>query len=196
MHKVWVGVAFLITAFARDGLGQPGAQPAGGAAITTGQIIDGAVNPELIPEETAWESAFRRMAGELLPDNDLPIPTAIYHVSTPQERAMLRKEALYLKKWYAGMEQQAMKLFLTISDAERMAVMSGTAAPETVAKWNDATRQFDALNEAHRQEILAARDRLLAPGVLSPNCAYALTTYVEHGKKGMKRIPLNAAPKP
>ena len=51
-------------------------------------VIDGSKNPELIPQWSAWEFAFRVMGG-----GPRELPTSVHRVVTTEERALILAEA-------------------------------------------------------------------------------------------------------
>ena len=51
-------------------------------------VIDGSKNPELIPQWSAWEFAFRVMGG-----GPRELPTSVHRVVSTEERALILAEA-------------------------------------------------------------------------------------------------------
>jgi hypothetical protein len=128
--------------------------------------IDGAKNPEMIPNWAAWLEAFRLMAGPAAPIE--PIPTTIYLATSRQQRALIRKEALFVMAQERELGQRALKLQdgLTTENA------------------TDRSEQADALEMKRRRAALEARDRLLA--ALPVDGQIALREFAEHMRKGYK----------
>lgn len=128
--------------------------------------IDGAKNPEMIPNWAAWLEAFRLMAGPAAPIE--PIPTVIYLATSKDQRALIRKEALNVVAQERELGQQALKL------------QDGLTAENMMER----SEQADALELKRRRAALEARDRLL--GVLPVDGQNALREFAEHMRKGYK----------
>ena len=137
--------------------------PTSGADIIT---IDGAKNPELIPNWAAWLEAFRFMAAPAAPVE--PIPTTIYLATSREQRALIRKEAMFVIAQERELGQRALKL------------QDGLTA-ENVPERSD---QADVLELKRRQAALDARDRLLAK--LPVEGQIAVREFAEHVRKGYK----------
>jgi hypothetical protein len=129
-------------------------------------LIDGAKNPELVPNWAAWLEAFRFMAAPAAPIE--PIPTVIYLATSREQRALIRKEALLVITQERELGQRALKL------------QDGLTA-ENLPERSD---QADTLELKRRQAALDARDRLLA--VLPTEGQIALREFAEHVRKGYK----------
>ena len=105
--------------------------------------IDGAKNPELIPDWAAWLEAFRFMS--LPAEPEIPIPTPVYLAATPEQRALIRKEALYVTAHVNGIYDRALKL------------QTGLTAENLPQR----TEEVEAMEMERRQTALDVRDRLL-----------------------------------
>jgi hypothetical protein len=128
--------------------------------------IDGAKNPEKIPNWAAWLEAFRLMAGPAAPIE--PIPTVIYLATSKEQRALIRKEALFVMARERELGQRALKL------------QDGL----TPANVSERSNQADVLEMKRRQAALDARDRLFA--ALPVEGQVALREFAEHMRKGYK----------
>jgi hypothetical protein len=137
-------------------------------AVSDAEIItiDGAKNPEMIPNWAAWLEAFRLMAGPAAPVE--PIPTVIYLATSKDQRALIRKEALFVMAQERELGQRALKLQEGLT-AENMA---------------ERSEEADALEMKRRQAALDARDRLLA--ALPADGQNALNEFAEHMRRGYK----------
>jgi hypothetical protein len=135
-------------------------------AATADEIItiDGAKNPELIPNWAAWLESFRFMSLPAKPE--VPIPSTIYAVTSPEQRALVRKEALFVIAQETELGQRVLKLQEGLT-AENLA---------------DRTEQVNALELKRRQAALDARDRLLV--ALPPEAQAALREFVERTRRG------------
>jgi hypothetical protein len=128
--------------------------------------IDGEKNPEMIPNWAAWLEAFRLMAGPVAPVE--PIPTVIYLATSKDQRALIRKEALYVMAQERELGQHALKL------------QDGLTRDNMLER----SEQADALEMKRRRAALEARDRLLA--ALPVDAQNALREFAEHMRKGYK----------
>jgi len=137
----------------------PAQEPAGSPAEI--MHIDGAKNPELIPQWSAWGFAFRVFAGGFrqLPSSMIP------HV-TSAEHALILKESDSVQKIDAACLERHRKIL-------------AARAGKTLEELDKEVRE---LNLDCRGETLHARDRLLA--TISPEAQAALTAYVESTKAG------------
>ena len=124
--------------------------------------IDGGKNPELIPEWSVWDTAFRMFAtvGDL--------PTAVLHVLTAEEAAAIKAAANRHGTITAECEARGLKLIPLLGK-------------ETARAINEKTR---ALNLDCRKQTLNLRDRSLEG--LRADARVALTQWVEELKKGMR----------
>jgi hypothetical protein len=130
--------------------------------------IDGAKNPEMVPNWAAWLEAFRFMAAPAAPIE--PIPTTIYLATSKEQRALIRKESLFVMAQERAFGQRALKLQDGLT-SENMPERSDRA---------------DALELKRRQAALDARDRLLA--ALPTDGQIALREFAEHVRKGYKAM--------
>jgi hypothetical protein len=124
--------------------------------------IDGSKNPELIPEWSAWDSAFRIVvtAGNL--------PTAVLQMLTKEEAAAIKAAANQHGKATADCEARGLKLMQFLGR-------------ETARVINEKTQE---LNLDCRRQTLSLRDRSMER--LRPDARVALTQWVEELKKGMR----------
>jgi hypothetical protein len=139
------------------------ARAQGGSASHEPDVIeiDGAKNPELIPQWSAWGYAFRIFSG-----GPRELPTSVLTHVTPVEATLIMTEADGVQKVDATCQARQLKVV-----TERGA-----------KKIEDLAKEVRALNLECRWETLHARDRLLAG--LSPEGQVALTAFVESTKAG------------
>jgi hypothetical protein len=123
--------------------------------------VDGARNPELIPQWSVWGYVFRVIAG-----GPRELPTSVLRVVSKEEEAMIKKEADAVQKIDADCQSRAF----------RAAALLGV---ETAAVVDTKVR---AISVACRRETLHARDRILA--ALNPEAAAALNAFAESTKSG------------
>ena len=97
-----------------------------------------------------------------------PIPTTIYLATSREQRALIRKEAMFVIAQERELGQRALKL------------QDGLTA-ENVPERSD---QADVLELKRRQAALDARDRLLAK--LPVEGQIAVREFAEHVRKGYK----------
>ena len=129
--------------------------------------IDGAKNPELVPEWAAWRGVFSFMAAPAAPE--VPIPTTICLVTTPEQQAFIRKEALRVIKEESDMGEVAVKL------------RDGLTADNLAQR----TEEVETLEMRRRRVVLAGRDRLL--GADLPVAAHtALREFAADVRRGHK----------
>lgn len=128
--------------------------------------IDGSKNPEMVPNWAAWLEAFRFMAQPAAPIE--PIPTMIYLATSRDQRALLRKEALFVMAQERELGQRALKL------------QDGLTAENL----SERSEKADALEMRRRQAALDARNRLLA--ALPTEGQIALREFAEHVRKSYK----------
>jgi hypothetical protein len=123
--------------------------------------IDGSKNPELIPQWSAWEFAFRAIAG-----GRKELPTIVHRVVSTDEAAMIVREAEMATKLGAGCETRMARLRPLIGK-EKASVLDARAREVTL----DCRRQ-----------TLDVRDRVLEH--LNPEAQGALRAFVESTKAG------------
>jgi hypothetical protein len=128
--------------------------------------IDGAKNPEMIPNWAAWLEAFRLIGGPAAPIE--PIPTVIYLATSREQRASIRKEALFVMAQERELGQRALKL------------QDGLTADNL----SERSERADGLEMRRRRAALEARDRLLA--ALPVEGQIALREFAEHMRQGYK----------
>ena len=124
--------------------------------------IDGSKDPELIPEWSVWDTAFRMFVtvGNL--------PTAVLRMLTKEEAAAIQSAANQHGKITAECEARGLKLVPLVGK-------------ETARVINEKTQ---ALNLDCRKQTLSLRDRSLES--LRADARIALTQWVEELKKGMR----------
>ncbi len=128
--------------------------------------IDGARNPELIPQWSIWESAFRFIAAGTKNLADEGIPTPVYLALDRDQRLTLIKHVDAAIQGQKACETQALKLRERLG-SEKFEVLQ--------------PKVLDLQMEC-RRATLKARDGLLA--AMPPEGRSALTTFVESMKKG------------
>ena len=124
-------------------------------------IIDGAKNPELIPQWSAWGYAFRVISG-----GPRELPSVVHKVVSPDERAMIIREADAVQQIDKDCQARLLKQHTIIGrgNLERL----------------DA--KLREITVVCRQKTLDARNRILA--ALNPEGATALIMFVESTKDG------------
>ncbi|MGH9311068.1 MAG: hypothetical protein ACRD1U_16950 [Vicinamibacterales bacterium] len=153
---VVVGVPLLLgTATAQGGRG------AAESAPPEMMFIDGAKNPELIPQWSAWGYAFRVISG-----GPRELPSIVHKVVSADERAMIIKEADAVQKIDKACTELLLKQHTVIGRGNLEAL--------------DA--KLREITVACRQKTLDARNRILA--ALNPDGATALIMFVESTKEG------------
>jgi hypothetical protein len=125
--------------------------------------IDGAKNPELIPQWSAWEFAFRVIAG-----GSRMLPPTVHHAVSKEEAAIIVAEAVENQKRDAVCQERLLEL---------QPLMLTTAAVAV------HRRQVEIHIEC-RWQTLHARDRVLER--LGPEGRTALIGFVESTKAGTK----------
>ena len=128
-------------------------------------IIDGAKNPADVPNWAAWLEGFRLMAGPAAPEE--PIPSVIYVITTKEQHALIRKEALFVM----AEERRLGELALKLQDGL------------TSDNFKQRSAKADALEMQRRRAALDARDRLLAA---IPQAQFAFLQFADEMRKGYK----------
>jgi hypothetical protein len=123
--------------------------------------IDGARNPELIPQWSAWGFAFRVIA-----TGSRQLPSSVYFAVSREEETMIMKEADQLQKIDRDCVSRVVKLHDLVGKT-RNDVLDG--------KLRDLTLEC-------RWAALHTRDRVL--DALAPEGASALMAFVESTKAG------------
>ena len=123
--------------------------------------INGAKNPELIPQWSAWGYAFRVIAG-----GPRELPTLVYRAVSKDEAAMVLREADAVQRIDAACQERLLKLHSFV----------GVENPTAL----DA--RLRTITVECRSETLRARDRVLS--ALNPEGAAALMMFVESTKNG------------
>jgi hypothetical protein len=161
--RIAVGILMAALAMSATSFAQSRARPGSGATQAPPEMIeiDGSRNPELIPQWSAWEFAFRVMAG-----GSKELPTIVHRVVTTDEGAMIIREAGMATKLAARCETRMGKLRVLIGK-EKASVLDGRAREVTL----DCRRQ-----------TLAVRDRVLEH--LNPDAQTVLRAFVESMKAG------------
>ncbi len=136
---------------------RPASQPTGAEMLQ----VDGAKNPELIPQWSVWGYVFRLIAG-----GPRQLPTSVLRVVSKEEEALVIREADAVQKIDANCQARAVKAAALLDVETRAAV--------------DA--RVRAISLECRRETLHARDRVLA--ALNPEAAAALTAFAESTKAG------------
>src|SRR5919197_1404007 len=142
MHRLRLGAALVYLVLAAVSVVHTQDKPVGSDADVI--TIDGSKNPDMVPNWAAWLEAFRFMAQPAAPIE--PIPTMIYLATSREQRALVRKEALFVMAKERELGQRALKLQDGLT-AENLSERSETA---------------DLLEMQRRQAALDARNRLLA----------------------------------
>ncbi len=125
--------------------------------------IDGAKNPEMIPQWHTWGFAFRVIAG-----GARAIPSVVLMHLTKDEADLLQREAEADQKHDEECQQRVLRLVPLLSTPEATTV-------------NDKTKQ---INLDCRWQTLHARDRVLQR--MTVEAQAALTGWVESNKTGMR----------
>jgi hypothetical protein len=124
-------------------------------------FIDGAKNPELIPQWSAWGYVFRIISG-----GPRELPSVVHAVVSPDERAMIIKEADAVQAIDKACHGRLL---------EQHTILGRGNLEKLDARLREIT-------VACRQKTLDARDRILA--ALNPEAASALSMFVESTKEG------------
>ncbi|MGH9370884.1 MAG: hypothetical protein ACRD15_05075 [Vicinamibacterales bacterium] len=157
MHR-WIVVFVIVALGSRAALAQ---DPRGNSKLPEIVHIDGAKNPELIPQWSAWGYTFRVIAG-----GPRELPSLVYKVVSRDEAAMVLKEADAVQKIDKACEARIWKLHPLV----------GKEKPDVLdARLREITVEC-------RLETLHARDRILR--ALNPEGAAALIMFVESTKSG------------
>lgn len=137
------------------------APAAGGNPAAEVIQIDGALRPDLVPEWSAWGYVFRIVAG-----GPRELPSDVHVVASPEEKALVLREADALQKAEAACQARLAKIFSA----------RGSDSLEAVdARMHEVTLEC-------RRETLRARDRVLAG--LNPRAAAALTAFADSTRAG------------
>jgi hypothetical protein len=136
--------------------------------------IDGAKNPEQVPQWSVWGFAFRSIAGSGEALGDEGVPTPIYRVLTKPDRAVLLQDALAAVKAQKQCAGRVLTLVAENPD-EKRDVLAEKAKEITM----------DC-----RRATLKARDELLQK--LPPDGQVAVRTFVESQKRGMTFVVLKS----
>lgn len=123
--------------------------------------IDGARNPELVPQWSAWGFAFRVIAG-----GPRELPSSVLRVVSSEEAAMVLEEAEAIQIVDKGCEERVAKLRPLVGKE----------------KYQVLDARLRAITLECRRKTLEARDRVLL--ALNPAGAAALSAFVEATKSG------------
>jgi hypothetical protein len=123
--------------------------------------IDGAKNPELIPQWSAWGYAFRLIAG-----GRRELPALVHEAVSGDERAMVLNEADAVQRTDKVCQERVSQLHPLVGK-EKAAVLDARLREITVTC---------------RQKTLDARNRVLS--AMGPEGAIALIMFVESTKSG------------
>lgn len=123
--------------------------------------VDGARNPEWIPQWSVWGYVFRIIAG-----GPRQLPTSVLLLVSREEESLVMKEADAAQKVDAGCRTRAFKAAALLGVETMAAVDAKVRAISVECRW----------------ETLRARDRVLAG--LNPAAATALAAFAESTKTG------------
>ena len=161
MRRIVVIIAALVVSATSSAQTQVRPGPLGTQPRPETIEIDGSKNPELVPQWSAWEFAFRVMAG-----GSRELPTMVHRVVSADEGALILREAEMITKRAAACEARMSKLRVLIGK-EKASVLDARAREITL----DCRRQ-----------TLDVRDRMLDR--LNPEAQTALRAFVESTKAG------------
>jgi hypothetical protein len=125
--------------------------------------IDGAKNPELIPQWAAWEFAFRVIAG-----GPRALPSTVHHLVSKEEAAFVIREAVESQKRDAACQERMLKLRPLVGTEKAAEINRRHAEIQIDCRW----------------QTLHARDRVLER--LNPEGRSALNAFVESTKAGTR----------
>jgi hypothetical protein len=162
MHRQHFGVGLVYLLLGAVSIVHAQGKPSGSDEVV---VIDGAKNPEQIPNWDAWLEAFRTMAGPAEPE--VPIPSVIFIVTTQQQRELIRREAQKVMAEEQRVFGEALKL------------QDGLTAENRGERQN----RVEALEMQRRRAALDARDRLLAQ---LPQAQFAFREYIDHVRRSIK----------
>lgn len=123
--------------------------------------IDGSKNPEMIPQWSAWEFAFRVIAG-----GPKQLPSSVHHVVSDQEGARVMAAAEADQRRDAACRERITKLRPLVLTAKASDINARQAEIQLDCRW----------------QTLQTRDRLLQD--LRPEGQAALIAFVESLKAG------------
>jgi hypothetical protein len=130
--------------------------------------IDGAKNPEMVPQWAAWRFAFTQIR------EAKDIPSSVIGLISKAEAELILKDADTDQVFYKDGEARALKLQRQLFD-EPVRAKQLALAPVLQAK-------ADEIEMEYRRHTLDLRDHLL--GILRPEGRAALIAFVESGKSG------------
>lgn len=166
MNRTTVPILVVCLAATMTATGPPQNRPAAPPPDDPVITIDGAKNPEKIPEWAAWQEAIRFMAQPAEPE--IPIPTGIWVATSPEERAWIRRESLNL----------------LARDRELLAAVIKLGEGVNSDNFSARSEKVDAIEMDRRRAALETRDRLLS--LLPGEAQVALRAFIEHTRKGFK----------
>ena len=139
------------------------ASASGGTERVEWVLIDGAKNPELIPEWSAWEDVFSTIGGGLK-----VLPTTVHTVVTEEEARLIFREAEASLKRTADCNTRILALKPLVPREGIPKIIARTKEIRLDCRWGN----------------LHARDRLLA--ALNPKARAALSDFAALMKAGTK----------
>lgn len=139
----------------------PGIPPASPPPLLEVIQVDGAKNPELIPQWNVWGTVFRIISG-----GPRQLPSSVFRLVSKEEETLVMKEADAVQKVDAACLARATKA-LALLGTQSMAVVDGNLREISI----------DC-----RRETLHARDRVLS--ALNPAASAALAAFAESTKTG------------
>ena len=154
MRSLCLGIAILLIVQVRAD-----AQPV--QRDTDLMTINGAKNPELIPQWSAWGLALR-----IISSGSRELPSMVYHVASAEERAMITREADAVQRIDAACQT-------------KMAEVTKRIGKEKTA---DLDAEGRRITLDCRWQTLYARNRILER--INPDARAALVAFVESTKKG------------
>lgn len=157
--KSWIAVTVALLVLAPAPSSE--APPQGSGEAHAVVQIDGAKNPELVPQWNAWSYAFRVIAG-----GPRELPHEVHTLVSPAERRMMLAEADLAVENEAACQRRLLK-------ARDVPGRDGAGQVRV---------RLHAIALGCRRATLAVRDRLLER--LEPGAAAALAAFVESTKSG------------
>jgi hypothetical protein len=161
----WLLLGAALSLSAPQARGQ--ASPAPSSEIVT---IDGSKNPELVPEWTAWHSAFARIRAA----ND--IPSDVLSVIAAAERSAILDHAEKDGRFWEQGEKQVKDL--------QASVIAEPDRARKIAMMVSLQPKVEELELVARRRTLELRDHLLS--ILQPVGRAALMAWVEASKAGQR----------
>jgi hypothetical protein len=133
-------------------------------------VIDGAKNPEQIPQWYVWGYAFRIFSG-----GPRELPTSVWYLVSKEERQLVMKQADGVQKSDTECAERAIRTHGLLKQGESL---------------TSVDTKMHAITVECRWKTLHARDRILEG--LNPEARIALIKFVEDCKQGITvTIPKN-----